>query len=208
MFDNVICKKKLPLTKEIKKAFSNTDWTKVGFQTKDLDNTLSTYLIKGTSLYVEEVKGEYVRTMSEEEAEKARKKNRWVWPYKFEEKSRKTVKLSHHGVVNFYIYEDDKEGNTWDIEFDAVFSKGVLKSIKLVKGEITHTAEENAALEKQWADRQDAYERHPWTKTKKVLNKVTFGYWSKFWGNNVSRALHWFGTKVQKLQLWVVRTLA
>ena len=149
-----------------------------------------------------------VRTMTEVEEKKARKKKRWVWPYEFVESSRKTKKVDHHGVVNFYQYKNDKDNNTWDIEFDALFDNGKLKSIKLTKAEITSTAEENAAREKEWQDRVDAYEKHPWTKTKKVLNKVTFGYWSKFWGTCVSRLLHQVAQRTQKLQLWVVRTLA
>jgi hypothetical protein len=208
MFDNLIVKRKLPLSKELKKAFPDTDWSQEDFQTKDLDNTMTTYTIKGTGLYWDKVDGEMVRTMTEAEEKKARKKKRWVWPYKFVESGRKTVKIPHHGTINFYHYKEDKEGNTWDIEFDAIFNAGKLESIELVKGEISSTAEENAAREKQWKDQLDAYESHPWTKTKKILNKITFGYWTKFWSNYVSRSLYWVAQKTLKLQLWVIRNLA
>lgn len=208
MFDTILIKRKLPLSKELKKAFPDTDWTQEDFQTKDLDNTMSIYTIKGTGLYWDKVEGEHVRVISEKEEEKMRKQKRFCWPYKFKETSRKTVKEPFHGTINFYHYKDDKEGNTWDIEFDAVFNNGKLENIKLIKGEISSTAEENAAREKVWKDRMDAHEAHPWTKTKKVLNKITFGYWTKFWGGVVSRNLYWVAQKTQKLQLWVIRTLS
>jgi hypothetical protein len=208
MFDTIYVKRKLPLTKEIKKAFPDTNWTEEDFQTKDIDNTMSIYTIKGTGLYYDKVEGENVRTMTEEEEKKSKKTNRFCWPYKFVETSRKTLKEPYHGTINFYTYKDDKDENTWNFEFDAIFTAGKLKSIKLVKGEITSTAEENAAREKAWLERTRAYQAHPWTKTKKVLNKITFNYWTKFWGNTVSRALYWIIQKLQKIQMWVVRTLA
>jgi hypothetical protein len=207
MFDTIIVNRKLPLTKEIKNAFPDTDWTDVDFQTKSLDNTMTTYTIKGNGLYYDKVEGEYVRTMTEEEEKKERKKHKWVWPVEFVESSRKTVKEPFHGTVNFYHYKEDKDDNTWDIEWDAVFNVGKLVSLKLVKGEIIRTSEQNAADEKQWKDRLEAYESHPWTKTKKVLNKITFGYWTTLW-SNVSKILYTFQQKIQKLQIWIVRNLA
>jgi hypothetical protein len=208
LFDTLYIKRKLPLTKEIKRAFPDTDWSQEDFQTKDLDNTMTTYTIRGTGLYWDKVDGEMVRTMTEEEEKEVRKEKRWVWPYKFVESDRKTEKVTHHGVINFYQYKDDKDNNTWGIEFDALFDNGKLKSIKLTKAEIISTAEENAAREKEWQDRMTAHENHPWTKTKKALNRITFGYWSKFWGSCVSRALCQVAQKTQKFQFWVIRTLA
>jgi hypothetical protein len=207
LFDTIIIKRKLPLTKEIKKAFPDTDWSDEGFQTKSIDNTMTVYTIKGTGLYYDQVEGEYVRTMTEEEEKKIRKTKKWVWPHEFVESSRKTTKVPFHGTINFYHYKEDKDNNTWDIEWDAVFNAGKLVSVKLVKSEIIHTAEENAANEQEWKDRLEAHEKHPWTKTKKILNKITFGYWSTLW-NNVSKILYRSQQKLLKLQLWVVRNLA
>lgn len=208
MFDTILVKRKLPLTKEIKKAFPDTDWSKEDFQTKSIHNTMSNYTIKGTGLYWDKIEGEYVRTISEEEDKKTRKSKKFVWPYEFIESSRKTVKEPFHGTINLYHYKNDKDGNTWYIELDAVFNAGKLESIKLVKGEISSTAEENAARAKEWQDRWDAYEKHPWTRAKKVLNKITFGYWGKFWSNYVSRSLYWISRNTQKLQLWIIKNLA
>ena len=209
MFDNVFCERKLPLTKEIKKAFPDKDWTKEDFQTKSLDNTMTSYYIKKNGyLYTEKVEGETVRTMSEAEEKKTRKQGKFCWPYTYVETSRELVKEIITETINFYSYEEDIEGNTWVIEYDAEVVKGRVKSIELVKAEIVDTAEENAAREKEWQDQMDAYERHPWTKAKKILNKITFNYWTRFWGNYVSRFLYKVSQKIQKLQLWVIRNLA
>jgi hypothetical protein len=208
MYDVIFVKRKLPLSKELKKAFPDTDWALEEFQTKDLENTLTAYTIKGTSLYWDKVDGEYVRVTTEEEENKLRRAKRFCWPYKFVETSRKQVKHEFHGTINFYHYKDDKDNNTWDIEFNATFNKGKLTGIELIKGEISSTAEENAERERAWQETVNAHERHPWTKTKRFLNKITFNYWSKFWGNKVSRVLYWIAQKTQKLQMWVIRTLA
>jgi hypothetical protein len=209
MFDTIYCEKKLPLTKEIKKAFPDTDWSKADFQTKDLDNTMATYSIKknGTLNFLR-VEGETVRVISEEEEKKIRKQKRFCWPYEFVEKSRKYEKCDHTGTVNFYFYREDNDNNTWDLEFTATFVKGKLTDLVLDSAEIIHTAEENAASEKAWKDSLEAHKKHPWTKTKRFLNSVTFSYWSIFWGNKVSRSLYWVSQKIQKLQLWIVRNLA
>lgn len=209
MFDTIYCERKLPLTKEVKKAFPDTDWSEADFQTKDLDNTMATYSIKrnGTLNFLR-IEGETVRVISEKEEKKIRKQKKFCWPYEFVEKSRKYEKYVYTGLVNFYYYKEDKDDNTWDIEFTATFVKGKLTDLVLDSAEIIHTAEENAAGEKAWKDSLEAHERHPWTKTKKILNKITFGYWSRFWGNYVSRALYWIGQKLQKLQFWIVRNLA
>jgi hypothetical protein len=207
LFDTVLCERKLPLTKEIKKAFPNRDWSKADFQTKDLDNTLSTYYIKKNGyLYTEQVEGENVRVMTEAEEKKIKKQGKFCWPYKFVEKSRTSVKEEITNTVNFYSYDDDEANNTWDIEFDAEFVKGKLISLKLVKAEIVHTAEQNAENERKWQERTEAYEKHPWTKTKKILNKITFRYWSTFW-NNISRILAKWSRALSSAQLWVLKNM-
>jgi hypothetical protein len=209
MFDYINCERRLPLNKEAKKAFKGKDWSEENFQTKSLSNTMEHYCItKRGLLTILKIDGEHVRTMTEEEEKKARKQKRFCWPYKFVETSRIYEKHDYTGVIDFYYYSDDEEGNTWDLEFKATFIKGKLTDLVLDSGKIITTAEENEANEKRWQNKLDAYEAHPWTKTKKVLNKITFGYWTKFWSNYVSRSLYWVAQKTQKLQLWVIRNLA
>jgi hypothetical protein len=205
MFDYVYCERKLPLTKEIKKAFPDKDWTKTDFQSKSLDNTMSSYYIKKNGyLYTEKVEGDHVRIMTEAEEKKIKKQGRFCWPYEFVERSRTSVKEVITDTINFYSYEDDDENNTWDIEFDAVFIKGKLISLKLVKGEITHTAEQNAESERKWKELAAAHEKHPWTKIKRLLNKITFGYWATFW-KNITRILGCCARSFSAAQMWILK---
>lgn len=207
MFDHIYCERKLPLTKEIKKAFPDTDWTKIGFQTKDLENLLFTYCInKRGYLTVLEIVGEHVRTLTEEEENKKRKEGKFCWPYKFVEKSRSYEKTDYTGVVNFYYYDEDPQNNTWDLEFNATFVNGKLKGIVLVSGKIIHTAEENEANEIRWKNELEAHERHPWTKTRKFLNKITFNYWYTFW-KNVARILSKTSQELSKVHIWVMKNM-
>jgi hypothetical protein len=208
MFDTIIVSRKLPLSKELRKAFPDTDWSKEDFQTKDLQENMQTYHLNSKGLFHVKIEGEYVRTMTEEEEKKEKKTKKWVWPYEFREDSRKLIKQYVTQTVNFYHTVNDKAGNTWWIEFEAIFTKGKLTDLKLDRAEIMTTAEDNAANEKKWKDSLEAYERHPWTKTKKILNKATFGYWSRFWGNKVSGALYWVSQRIIKVQLWIIRNIA
>jgi hypothetical protein len=207
MFDYIYCEKKLPLTKEVKKAFSGTDWSKESFQTKDLDNTMTTYAInKRGILSVLNIEGEYVRTMTEEEEKKIRKQKKFCWPYEFVESGRKYEKYDYTGTVNFYYYHEDKENNTWDLEFTATFVKGKLTDLVLDSAKIIQTAEENAANEKVWKDKLKAHERHPWTKTKRVLNKITFNYWEKS-VRKIASGLGIVSRASSKAQTWIWRNL-
>ena len=207
MFDTIYCERKLPLTKEIKKAFSNKDWAKTDFQTKSLDNTMTSYYIKRNGyLYWDRVEGENVRVISEEEEKKIKKQGRFCWPYEFVEKSRVSEKVIITDTINFYDYNEDDEGNTWDIEFDAEIVKGKLISLKLVKGEIVHTAEQNAQNERNWQEITAAYEKRPWTKIKRFLNKITFGYWLIFW-KNIACVLSSFARSFSAAQMWVLKNM-
>lgn len=207
MFDYIHCEKKLPLTKEIKKAFPNTDWSKESFQTKSLHNTMETYCItKRGDLTILKVEGEHVRVITEEEEKKAKKQGKFCWPYDFTETGRSYEKYDYTGSVNFYFYEEDKDDNTWDLEFTAIFVKGKLTNLVLDSAKIIHTAEENAANEKAWKDTLEAHEKHPWTKTKKVLNKITFNYWNTFW-RNVAKIFSKWSRYLSKAQMWILRTM-
>jgi hypothetical protein len=207
MFDYINCERKLPLTKEIKKSFPNIDWAKAGFQTKDLENAMFTYCItKSGNLSMLKIEGEHVRTLTEEEENKKRKEGKFCWPYKFVEKSRKYEKTDHTGVVNFYYYGEDSQGNTWDLEFKATFVKGKIKDLVLNSGEIIRTAEESQADELRWREKHNAYLNHPWTKTKKILNKITFNYWATFW-KNLSNIIGKTSTELSNLRFWIIRNM-
>jgi len=142
MFDTIYVKKALPLSKELK-ALKDIKWEECDFQTKDLENLLSTYEItKAGKLRYKEVQREWV---DDEEA--------FLKGY-MKEISSKWVDTKHTGKVTFYhnfstnksninIFSDtidnetDLEGYDWWVEFDTEFVKGKLTEIKLAKTEKT-----------------------------------------------------------------------
>jgi hypothetical protein len=165
MFDSLIVKKKLPLTKELKSL--DVNWEKEVFQTKDLENLLDTYEItksgKLKHLWQERewVKeedgffGGYLNVVREEWRD-----------------------VDYHGTINFYtthtdndkynwdFINDDPEQMTWDdielivgydwwFEFEAYFTKGKLDEIKLIKA-TKDPISERIANNKIWAEKRAA----------------------------------------------------
>jgi hypothetical protein len=209
MFDNIFIQKELPLTQKQKKIFSHIDWEKQPFQTKNLDNTLSTYTLKKNNrLYTTVIEGEHVRTMTEAEEKKERKKHHWVWPYTFVEKSRKEVTEKYTGILQFGDIIEDINQNEWWVEFEAKIIDGVLKGkIKTVKLEINRTKKEIEEDEKRWKEKTNEYNKKPIVKFKKLMNRITFSYWYSFW-NFVSKTLRKIGEKINNFSYWILRNIA
>lgn len=144
MYDSVIVKKKLPLTKELKDL--DIKWDEIDFQTKDFDNLLSTYEItKAGKLKRLFQKGEWKDDDS------------YFLKGYIDVKEEKWEKVNYHGTFTFYTSHctndeacsslfdfDDKltveeieaiPGDDWWFEFEAMYTKGNLDSIKLIKAE-------------------------------------------------------------------------
>jgi hypothetical protein len=81
---------------------------------------------------------------------------------------------------------------------------------KIVDTLLHDSIEQIQKAQPKWIQSQINYEElvEAIIKIKKILNKITFGYWTKFWSNYVSRSLYWVAQKTQKLHLWVIRNLA
>ena len=158
MFDSLKVELPLPLNKKEQAKFSNINWNDVVFQTKDLECTLSTYTItKNGNLSSVIANGDWVRTMTKEEEKKAGKGGKFVFPHKFVEKSRKTIKVNHTGNIFFYDSILDKDGNEYWIEFSANFIKGKLQdNIKKVEVRLSETAKQIKKREREWQDRIEA----------------------------------------------------
>ena len=142
MFDTIYVKKALPLNKELK-AIKDFKWDEFDFQTKDLENLLSTYEItKAGKLRYLEVEREWVDD-----------EGSFLKGY-MKEVSSKWVDTKHTGKIRFYhnfstnksnhnifsnVLEDDTdlEGFDWWVEFEAEFVKGKLTEILLIKAEKT-----------------------------------------------------------------------
>ena len=131
MFDNIKCKKELPLTDELKTL--SIKWDDVTFQTKDLDNCLSEYIISEEGELLEEiVEREYVYYTEEE---KKQKRNKWDFYKEVIEKNRYTKRVEFHGKITFYeIFDFSETEDIW-VDFDAYFNYGKLDKLELVKTE-------------------------------------------------------------------------
>ena len=159
MFDTIFVKKKLPLTKELKAL--DVNWEEVDFQTKDLENLLDTYEItkSGKLKHLwqqrewkednESFLGGYLDVVNEEWRE-----------------------VDYHGTITFYtshctndtkhwdLFDDEDQltfedielipGDDWWIEFEAIYTKGKLDNIRLIKADKT-PVKERIYNNKVWA---------------------------------------------------------
>ena len=209
MFDTLKVNYPLPLNKKELTVFSNIDWSDRAFQTKDLECTLSTFTLnKNGTLCYTKVEGEWVRTMTEKEEKKARKKNRFVWSNKFVETSRKKVKHNYTGSIDFYEMLQDKDGNEWWVEFTATFEKGKLKG-KIKKKEVrfSESKEDLEKREIEWQNKLAAEEAKLQNRARKFLNKITFGYWRNSWFF-IGKLFRKVANKIQHVDIWINRNIA
>jgi len=159
MFDTIFVKKKLPLTKELKAL--NVKWEELVFQTKDLENLLDTYKITKSG------KLKHLWQKREWKDDDAA----FLKGY-FDVVDEEWREVPHHGTVTFYTSHctndekhwdalgdedqlsfDDIEliaGDDWWVEFEAVFTKGKLEHIRLIKADKT-PVKERIYNNKVWA---------------------------------------------------------
>ena len=209
MFDYIKCELPLPLNKKEQTKFSNIDWNDIGFQTKDTECTMSTYVIrKNGKLYGLFIKGKNVRTISEKGEKKIKKQGRFCWPYEFKEESRKYKLEKFTGELYFYDFIFDEEGNEYWVEFVGKFVNGVLQGkLKKVEIRLSQTAEEIKKNDEEWQKKLADEEAKFNNKARRFLRKITFGYWRTFWfrlGRNIS----FIGHKLNKMDIWINRNIA
>ena len=174
MFDTIIVPKsylKGLLTKEqesllkTKKRFGGSV-RGIEFQTKCLENALSTYKIYRQKLFINDQSlWNCEPPNTEQRTEDTPKK----YPY---EKGRWS-EVGHDESVAFYTSVKDKNENLWWIEFRFVFRAGVIDKKELIKFEIEQTAEEAETRDKEWEKRdakRKAFER---TLKYKFYNRVS-----------------------------------
>lgn len=150
LFDTIFVKKKLPLTKELKAL--NVNWEEEPFQTKDLENLLDTYEI---------TKAGKLRHLYQERKWKD-DDSAFLKGY-FDVVKEEWRDVPFHGTINFYtshctnitkhwdVLEDEDQlsfedielipGDDWWIEFEAIFTKGKLQEIRLIKADKTPVSE-------------------------------------------------------------------
>lgn len=175
MFDYILYKGVLPFNKKQAKMFDHINWTEEGFQTKDLENILSTYIInKNGSLVIRIIKGDHV------ERPKPKGHKGFWFPYEFVEKSRSTKKINHTGAVYFYHIVKDKKGNEWWVEFVSTFLKGKMLEVKLFKIELFNTFEEIEKKNQEIKTMMENDAKLFSTRFRLLMNKITFGNWTLF----------------------------
>lgn len=145
MFDNIKCKKKLPLTPELKTF--GIKWDEVNFQTKDIDNCLCNYVItKRGELLEEHVEYEYTYYTEDEKKHKDYK----PWNIVKEQKiiKQEMIKLNFHGKITFYeTFEINDKESMW-VDFTAYFIYGKLDKIELSK--VDKYANKKIEMDKYW----------------------------------------------------------
>jgi hypothetical protein len=171
MFDSIKCKKELPLTDELKKL--NVKWDEVVFQTKDLENCLSNYIISEDSELLEEVvKYEYTYFTEEERKHKDHRPWNIVKDQKVIEQY--TKKVDFHGTIMFYeSFNYSEQEDVW-VDFNAYFIYGKLDKIEIDK--IEKYQARTIKMDEYWK----AYEKQQnsfYHKLKKYLG--WFWFWKK-----------------------------
>jgi hypothetical protein len=195
MFDDIKCKKELPLSEELKTL--QIKWDEVGFQTKDLENYLLHYTISEDGRLLEnKQEREYTHYTEEERKQKGRKP--WDLYKNVIIKNEYDEEVSHHGVINFYANVDYTDNEEFWVEFNAYFIYGKLDRIELFKCD---KQKSRAVYHKEWEEKRKLEERKLWNRTKKFLNY--FG-WAKFW-RKVSFLCYKTSQLFSNIQMFIVR---
>ena len=123
------------------------------FQTKDLENALSTYKVYKQKLYMND------KTLwnceppdTEQKSESTSKK----YPY---EKGR-WQEVDHTGAVVFYNTFRDEKQNEWWFEFEFSFIKGKLDKKELVSCKVETTKAKRDSIDKMWDTEQEIFDEY------------------------------------------------
>lgn len=193
MFDNIKVKRKLPLNEELKKL--NIDWSKIVFQTKDLENYLGHYFIDRRGFLLEEiVEGDWIPVPEDQRDV--------PWHVAdFEEKKRYNKKVDFHGVLNFYASEELNDKEDFWVDFAAYFVYGKLDKIELKKFE---KMESHKISLKEWQDIHNEEQKKLINRVKNLLRKIG---WGKFW-NFIAKTLNKTSQLIEKVRWFIIRNVA
>ena len=197
MFDEITVKHNLPLPEEVKNL--SVDWKEIRFQTKDLENLMSEYLIDNNSLYQRIVELEYI-DFTEEEKKQNKKNKKWFPIYKdVIEKSSYHKKINDfHGSINFYHYDEFDDKEDFMIDFIAHYIYGNLDRIEFLKFEKFESRKINS---EKWRIKMEEEARKPWNQFKYYANFIG---WKCFW-KFVERFLSKIADGIQSIRMLVFR---
>lgn len=204
MFDTIFVKKKLPLTKELKAL--DVNWEEVDFQTKDLENLLDTYEITKSG----KLKHLWQKREWKEDD------SAFLKGY-FDVVEEEWRDVDFHGTINFYTTHctndtmhwdlfdsedqltfDDIElipGDDWWIEFEAIFTKGKLDKIRLIKAEKT-PVKERIYNNKVWAWKRAEENKKLGRRVVNFLRKFS---WYRVSIRYILRFVNWLHSKLTRV---------
>ena len=161
MFDYISVADKLPTNSEIDAV--GLDLYKEPFQTKDLDNILSTYYIQGGRLFVEKYRSS--TWVADADA--------FAGGYLDREEPYQEEMVDFHGKINFYHFIDKDDKDHW-VEYDAYFTHGKLDKVELVKYKADSNVERKQSLKEMFTKSEE--------RSKIWYNKYIFytKCWQKF----------------------------
>lgn len=190
MFDEIIVKQHLSIPDEIKHL--DIDWSNHKFQTKDLDNCLSEYVISEDGyLYEHIIEREYIPFTEAERKDKELVKPWDIWKDVIEKGSHNKKIEDFHGTIMFYAFEELDDQNDFWLDYKAYFVYGKLDKIELIEFKTQHSRKESL---EEWKDKIAQEQKCPWFRFKKWASK--FG-WSWFW----KRTLNWLTAASNVFQL-------
>ena len=194
MFDQITCKKELPLNEELKSL--DVKWNEVIFQTKDLDNCLCDYTITEDGELLEDIKKyEYTYYTEEEKKQKDHKAWNIVKDTKLIEQYNK--KVNYHGKILFYeIFKFSDTEDIW-VDFEAYFVYGKVDKIELVK---TEKQESRDLHTNQWME-EDRKKRNSF-----IYKLKTRCGWFWFW-HKLSNMFYKISRFFNTLQMFAIKRL-
>jgi len=169
MYDEIYVKQDLPLPDEIR---SLKDWRNYCFQTKDLDNCLSEYIINEYSQLVEATTEREFIPYTKEEL----KKNKPWQIWKEVKEGAKTYRdTNYHGLIKFYVYDYIDDDTDFWADFQAAFTHGKLEKIELLEFKKTHGRKQR---NEEFYKKLEIEKKRPWNLFKKYASYLG---WRWFW---------------------------
>tara|TARA_R110000824_G_scaffold9022_1_gene40790 strand:+ start:3437 stop:4126 length:690 start_codon:yes stop_codon:yes gene_type:complete len=132
------------------------------FQTKDLENVLSTYKVYKQKLYVND------NTLSVLGKAGFPSLSTVTFPSEFfqnhtreqESESGRWTEVYHTGAIVFYNTFKDEEQNEWWFEFEFTFNNGKLDKKKLISCKLETTKEKKDSIDKMWDTEQEIFDEY------------------------------------------------
>lgn len=168
MFDTIFVKATLPLTDEL--ANLDVKWNEIDYQTKSLENCMSTYEITKDGDLVTYNDG---------------------W-WDDNSLKRDPIKVPCHGKILFYNYLEDVAGHDWFVDFNAYFTYGKLDKIELENVDKT-PVQVRLAQRSLWEHEANEKKKKFTYRLHKFLRNIP-GY--SFILRKAAKGVHWFGNKI------------